>query len=46
MKKTVAIAALLVTALGAAWAYMVSDDKRLEKLEKGADAVLDRLTSS
>ncbi len=47
MKKAIATGALLVAALfGAAWAYMVSDDKRFEKLEKGADAILDRLTSS
>ncbi len=46
MKKAVAGGALLVAALGAAWAYMVSDDQRFEKLEKGADAILDRLTSS
>ncbi|MBV9422392.1 MAG: hypothetical protein JOZ98_05760 [Solirubrobacterales bacterium] len=46
MKKAIATGTVLVAALGAAWAYMVSDDKRFEKLEKGADAILDRLTSS
>jgi hypothetical protein len=34
---------LLLAALGA-WVYMVGDDDRRATLEKGADAILDRLT--
>jgi hypothetical protein len=33
----------LLAAIAAAWVYMVSDDHRRAALEKGADAVLDRL---
>lgn len=36
---------LLIAALFAAWAYMVSDEKRFQVLEKWADAILDRLLS-
>jgi hypothetical protein len=43
MEKLFAGALLLIAALGAAWAYMVSDERRLRTLEKGADAILDRL---
>jgi hypothetical protein len=38
-----AFALLLVAALSGAWAYMVSDEERFAMLEKGADAVFDRL---
>jgi len=41
-KLIVAVLAL-VSALFAAWAYMVSDDQRYETLEKAADTILDRL---
>ncbi len=34
---------LLLITVGAAWAYMVADEERLAQLEKGADAILDRL---
>lgn len=37
------LALLLIAALAAAWAYMVSAEERFRRLEKGADAVLDRL---
>jgi hypothetical protein len=43
MHKLFGTALLLIAALAAAWAYMVSDDERFELLEKGADAILDRL---
>jgi hypothetical protein len=46
MQKLLAATLLLVTVLAAAWAYMVSDEKRFEALEKGADAILDRVLSS
>jgi hypothetical protein len=35
--------AVIAATLAAAWVYMVSDDHRRAALEKGADAVLDRL---
>jgi hypothetical protein len=34
---------VLAAALAAAWVYIVSDDHRRVALERGADAVLDRL---
>jgi hypothetical protein len=37
---------LLLFALSAAWAYMVSDENRFAQLEKGADAILDRIPMS
>jgi hypothetical protein len=46
MHKLITPALLLTAVLGAAWAYMVSDDRRYQALEKGADAVLDRLLPS
>jgi hypothetical protein len=46
MRKVLAGALLLVAALVAAWAYMVSDEKRFEKLAKGADAILDRFLAA
>jgi hypothetical protein len=46
MPKLIAAALLLTAALGAAWAYMVSNERRYQALEKGADAVLDRLLLS
>jgi hypothetical protein len=36
----------MLVALGVAWVYMVSDENRFEKLERAADAILDRLLSS
>jgi hypothetical protein len=35
--------ALLFAAVSAGWAYMVSDEERFARLEKGADAVFDRI---
>ncbi len=42
-KKLLGFALLLMTALGGVWAYMVSDEERFATLEKGADAIFDRL---
>ena len=39
----VAIGLLGLAALSAGWAYMVSDEERFATLEKGADAILDRI---
>ncbi len=38
-----ALGLVLMAALSGAWAYMVSDEERFATLEKGADAILDRL---
>ena len=37
---------LVLAVVGAGWAYMVSDEDRLATLEKGADAIFDRLLSA
>ena len=43
MRKLVAAMLLLGVAFGAAWVYMVSDEKRFEALSKALDAILDRV---
>lgn len=43
MKKPLTFALLGLTALSAGWAYMVSDEERFATLEKGADAIFDRI---
>jgi hypothetical protein len=43
MAKKLFTFASLLTALGAVWAYMVSDEDRFARLEKGADVILDRI---
>ncbi len=36
-------ALLVFAALGAGWAYMVADEERFARLEKGADVIFDRV---
>ena len=43
MRKLAAAMLSLGVALGAAWVYMVSDEKRFEALSKALDAILDRV---
>jgi hypothetical protein len=42
-KGLLAVALAVAAAVSAAWAYMVSDDDRYATLEKGADAIFDRI---
>ncbi|HZO76633.1 MAG TPA: hypothetical protein VFB39_01215 [Solirubrobacteraceae bacterium] len=43
MKKKLRVALVGFAALSAGWAYMVSDEERFARLEKGADAIFDRI---
>lgn len=42
-KGPAALALLLAGAVSAGWAYMVADEERFARLEKGADAIFDRI---
>ena len=43
MMKKLRVALVGLAALSAGWAYMVSDEERFARLEKGADAIFDRI---